>query len=79
MTAPHSLRSQLDVLHGDYVESINQAIAAGYNDDDVADLAANYDRDATEMVARYENKLHLLPINRPASHRPSRLRRLISR
>lgn len=78
MTAPQTLRSQLDGLHSEYVESINQAIAAGY-DDEVAELAASYDRDATEMVARYENKLHMLPINRPASHRPSRLRRLFAR
>lgn len=78
MTATKSLRSQLDDLHGEYVESINQAIATG-DDHDVNELAASYDRDATEMVARHENKLHMLPLNRPASPRPSRMRRLFAR
>jgi hypothetical protein len=78
MNASPSLRTQLDGLHGEYVESINLAIAAGC-DDDVAELAASYDRDATEMVARYENKMHLLPLNRPATPRPSLMRRLLAR
>ena len=79
MTATKSLRSQLDELHGEYVESINHAIAAGA-DHDVDELAAGYDRDATEMVARYENK-HAPAPHQPAQprQRPSMLRRLFAR
>lgn len=78
MTATKSLRSQLDELHGDYVESINHAIAEGA-DHKADELASDYDQDAIEMVARYENKTHLLPISRPVTERPSMLRRLFSR
>ena len=78
MTATTSLRSQLDELHGEYVESINHAVAEG-EDRKVAELASDYDQDAIEMVARYEDKTHLLPISRPVTERPSMLRRLFAR
>lgn len=78
-TAPsQSLRAQLDILHGDYVDDINRAVADD-QDRRVAELASAYDRDATEMVARYENMTHLLPITRPAAKRPSFLKRIFTR
>jgi hypothetical protein len=58
-----TLSQDLDVLHASYVDAINTAIASG-QDDQVAELAASYDAEATEMVARREGKLHLLPLVR---------------
>lgn len=75
---PQSLSAQLDVLHADYVENINRAVADG-QDRHVSQLADDYDREATEMVARYEHKEHLLPLRRSAAPRPSLLRRIFSR
>jgi hypothetical protein len=66
------LREELDALHDDYAEAINHAIAAG-RDDQVAELAAAYDEDATRLVAEREGKTHLLPLARDAkATRPRR-------
>jgi hypothetical protein len=67
-----SLRARLDVLHEEYAEAINLAIAAN-RDDLVAELAAAYDLDATRMVAEHEGKTHLLPLRKPDN--PGRTRR----
>jgi hypothetical protein len=75
---PQSLSALLDVLHADYAENINRAVAEG-QDRRVADLASDYDREATEMVARYEQKEHLLPLNRPVTKRPSFIKRIFNR
>lgn len=56
---PTTLREDLDVLHAAYVKAINTAIESGL-DDEVAELAASYDREATLMVAQREGKTHLL-------------------
>lgn len=53
--AAPSLRARLDDLHARYVELINEAVAAG-RDDDVAALAAGYDEAATDLVAEHEGK-----------------------
>lgn len=73
-TATLSLRARLDELHATYVDSINRALATG-TDADVDRLAADYDDAATELVARFENKTHLLPLRRIDTSRKTRLRR----
>lgn len=75
---PQTLRALLDVLHDDYVDNINRAVAEG-RDGKASQLAADYDAEATEVVARYENKMHLLPLRRPVAKRPSRIKRVFSR
>lgn len=75
---PQSLSALLDVLHADYAENINRAVAEG-QDRRVNDLASSYDREATEMVARYEHKEHLLPLKRPVTKRPSLVKRIFVR
>ncbi|WP_341924602.1 hypothetical protein [Nocardioides psychrotolerans] len=60
------LIDDLNTLHASYVSAINTAVA----DDDMAtvnELAAAYDREATEMVAAREGKSHLLPLMRRAA------------
>jgi len=58
------LIDDLNTLHDGFVEAINMAVA----DDDLdrADrLAAEYDEEATWMVAAHEGRTDLLPIGRP--------------
>lgn len=58
------LIDDLNTLHDGFVEAINMAVA----DDDLdrADrLAAEYDEEATWMVATHEGRTDLLPIGRP--------------
>ncbi|GEP38129.1 hypothetical protein NPS01_17920 [Nocardioides psychrotolerans] len=60
------LIDDLNALHASYVSAINTAVA----DDDMAtvhELAAGYDREATQMVAEREGKTHLLPLKRRAA------------
>lgn len=65
-TTKPRLIDDLNALHGSYVSAINTAVAA---DDMVAvhELAAAYDREATQMVAEREGKTHLLPLKRRAA------------
>ena len=70
----NSLVHDLDLLHADYVASVNAAVAQG--DLRVAeDLAASYETEAVQMMAEREGLTHLLPLTRPTV--PSRLRRLV--
>jgi len=72
-----SLVQDLNDLHASYVTAINLAVA----EDDIvrADrLAADYDRDAIQMIAEREGKTHLLPISRPRRVETP-LRRLVAR
>jgi hypothetical protein len=78
LTAPRSLRTQLDDLHAQYVETINHAIARG-SEREVADLAASYDAEAIQLVAEHEGKTHLLPLHRPAGAAAPRLTRWLRR
>lgn len=58
-----TLVQELNDMHGEYVVAVNQAVA----DNDlsrVERLAADYDRDATLLVAEREGKTHLLPLVR---------------
>jgi hypothetical protein len=58
-----SLVEELNELHAAYVVAVNEAIADG----ELAaaeQLAANYDKDAIELVADREGKQHLLPLPR---------------
>jgi hypothetical protein len=58
-----TLVQELNDMHGEYVVAVNQAVA----DNDlnrVERLAADYDRDATFLVAEREGKTHLLPLVR---------------
>ena len=58
------LIDDLNTLHDGYVEAINLAVAA--DDLDRAHrLAAEYDEEATWMIAVHEGKTDLLPIRRP--------------
>ncbi len=71
------LIEDLNVLHDGYVEAVNSAVSA--DDLDRAErLAAEYDDEATRMVAAREGLTHLLPIRRPA-HADSGLRALVRR
>lgn len=77
MTATRSLVQDLNDLHASYVTAINLAVA----EDDIvrADrLAADYDRDAIQMIAEREGKTHLLPLQRRGEP-DSTLRRLVRR
>ena len=65
-TTSHRLIDDLNVLHASYVAAINSAIESG-DDTIVAELAADYDRDATFMVAEREGKTHLLPLRHHAA------------
>ena len=57
---PSDLRAQLNVLHDEYVEAINYAVAA---DDEtrISELAAAYDEEAIRLVADHEGKADLVP------------------
>lgn len=71
-----TLRQDLDDLHDAYVEQINFAVA----DDDVAaayELARAYDDDAIVLVASWEDKSHLLPLQRRRQPQDSPLRRRV--
>ena len=59
-----TLRAKLDVLHDEYVEAVNYAVA---EDDSgrIADLVAAYDEDALRLVAEHEGKTDLLPLLLP--------------
>jgi hypothetical protein len=73
----HTLVEELDALHDDYVVAVNEAVAA--NDlARVERLAADYDHDATTLVAEREGRTHLLPLVRARQQR-SALRRLARR
>jgi len=77
MTATRSLVQDLNDLHASYVTAINLAVA----EDDIvrADrLAADYDRDAIQMIAEREGKTHLLPLQRRGEP-DNALRRLVRR
>jgi hypothetical protein len=71
------LYDELTELHEAYVVAINEAVADGelHRADE---LAANYDRDSVELVAKREGLTHLLPL---AAHQrtDSTLRRLVRR
>jgi len=59
MTKQTSLADELNALYANYVESINNAVAA----DDLAraaELAESYDRDAILMMAEREGRQDLL-------------------
>ena len=59
MTKQTSLTDELNALYANYVESINNAVAA----DDLAraaELAESYDRDAILMMAEREGRQDLL-------------------
>ncbi|WP_182526029.1 hypothetical protein [Nocardioides dongkuii] len=58
-----TLVQDLDALHASYVAAINSAVESD-RDDEVAELAAAYDREATVMVAEREGRTHLLPLLR---------------
>jgi hypothetical protein len=69
-----TLLQELNVLHTSYVEAINAAVSR----DDSAGaerLAEAYDEEAVRLIAKRENKTHLLPIRRPQGPE-TRLRRL---
>jgi hypothetical protein len=71
------LTDDLTVLHDRYVELVNSAVAE--DDLDRADsLAAQYDEEAILMVALYEGRTDMLPLQRP-THADSGLRALIRR
>ena len=72
-----TLLDELNELHASYVVAINQAVADG-QPGDAEELAANYDADAIELIAKREGKTHLLPIQRPAPA-DTPLRRLVRR
>ncbi|HSO65357.1 MAG TPA: hypothetical protein VLQ78_09680 [Ornithinibacter sp.] len=65
-TTQPRLIDDLDALHDSYVSAINAAVAI---DDSrrIDELAAGYDREATQMVAEREGKTHLLPLQRRAA------------
>ena len=71
------MTDDLNTLHDGFVEAINLAVA----DDDLvrADrLAAEYDEEATLLVATYEGRTDLLPIRRP-QHAETGLRAFVRR
>jgi len=71
------LIDDLNTLHGGFVVAINIAVA----DDDldrVDRLAAEYDEEATLLVATHEGRTDLLPLRRPR-HGDSGLRALVRR
>ena len=71
------LVDDLDALHARYLEAVNLAVAA----DDIARaerLAAEYDVEATTLVAEHEGLAHLLPLRRQGEP-DSRLRALVRR
>lgn len=72
-----TLVQELDAMHDQYVDAVNQAVA----DNDlvrVERLAADYDRDATQLVAEREGRTDLLPLARERQ-RLMALRRLARR
>lgn len=72
-----TLVQELDAMHDQYVDAVNQAVA----DNDLARverLAADYDRDATQLVAEREGRTDLLPLARERQRRMA-LRRLARR
>lgn len=72
-----TLVQELNILHASYVEAINIAIADG--DPDRAErLARDYDDEAILLMATREDKLDLLPLQRPEP-RDTPLRRLARR
>ncbi len=71
------LVDDLDTMHARYLEAVNAAVA---QDDLVRaeQLAADYDTEATTLIAEREGLTHLLPLRRQG--RPqSRLRALVRR
>lgn len=58
-----SLVEELNDLHRAYVIAINEAVADGALAE-AEQLAANYDRDAIELVADREGKQHLVHLVR---------------
>ena len=72
-----TLVQELDALHDNYVVAVNEAVA----DNDlvrVERLAADYDHDATHLVAEREGRTDLLPLAR-SRQQGSALRRLARR
>jgi hypothetical protein len=45
-------------LHAEYVERINRASATG-RDGEIADLAAEYDAEATRLITEHQRPTHL--------------------
>ena len=65
-TTKPRLIDDLNALHASYVSAINTAVA-GDDLTAVHELAAAYDREATQMVAEREGMTHLLPLKRRAA------------
>lgn len=73
-----TLVQELNELHAEYVVAVNQAVAA----DDlvrVERLAADYDREAIQLMAVAEGKTHMLPLPARATQGGGSLRRLARR
>lgn len=56
-----SIHQELDRLHTSYIQSVNDAVAAG-DGDLAADLAAAYDVEAAELAAAHERQPALAPL-----------------
>ena len=71
------LIDDLNGLHDRYAEAVNRAVAA--DDLDRAwELASQYDDEAIRVIAAYEGKTDMLPLNRPPNA-DSGLRALLRR